>query len=101
MPKFPKIVNVIMGIHAIMVGAIFLTGYLHGVAYGAETENAEWLFILGMVISLVDFPVAYLAEIMGFSSYGIFFIWIGGTLMWGGIAWVWVKVYRKLISGPQ
>ncbi len=75
-----------MGIHALVTGVIFLTGYLHGVAYGADAENAEWPFILEMIVSLVDFPVAYLAETMGFSSYGIILIWIGGTLMWGGIA---------------
>lgn len=90
-----------MGIHALVTGAIFLTGYLHGVIYGAEAENAAWPFISVMVVFVIDFPVAYLAKIMEFESYGIIFIWIGGTIMWGGLSWVWVKAYRRLISGPK
>ena len=101
MSRPPKVVCAIMSIHALMTGAIFLTGYLHGRIYGADAENTAWPFISVMIVFMVDFPVAYLAKIMEFKSGGIIFIWIGGTVMWGGVAWVWVKVYRKLISSPR
>lgn len=101
MVRPPKIVCAIMGIHALVTGVILLTGYLHGVAYGAEAESVAWPFMLMIAVFLVDFPMAYLAQIMGFDSSVIIFIWIGGTVMWGSVAWACVKVYRKLISGPK